>query len=73
MEFETLKLEAQRVDYAGDDGSSSEDELKEVAEELEVLKADTVYHDFVSDVVFDRFVLMAVLNYNHDFSFIKMR
>ena len=45
MEFETLKLEAQRVDYAGDDGSSSEDELKEVAEELEVLKADTVYHD----------------------------
>jgi hypothetical protein len=33
---------------------SSDDEVQEVQEELEVLKADTVYHDFLLDVVLNR-------------------
>ena len=57
MEAETVMFEASVVDCSGDEGSSSEDELKEVTEELEVLKADNVYHEFVSDVLYDKPIL----------------
>ena len=54
MEAETVMFEASIVDWSGDERSSNEDELTEVTEELEVLKADNVYHEFVSDVLYDK-------------------